>query len=760
LFGDLKKLFIILFIVTSYLSVKSQDQNDRLRDSMVNTFLLAENLQARYRLVESTEKGFEVIRYAQQLQNIYYQSIAHNLIGINYETILDFKKAEVNYKEALRYALTLKNDTLIGRTYNNLGNIYYMAYNDLDRSNDYYLKSIQLANKNNDIQEIITPTLNLGWNYLDITQPDKAISHLEKAKAYITQLGTLDTNLYIHYLFGIYYTQSNQYGQAKESFNNAIQIGDKFDSYLELSDVYLAQSKLFSVAGERVNQNKSLEKYYEFRSKIYDVENLKQLAIIESKNFKSGDNGNNEITSSTVEVNSPPLNETDTTPSFFSKYKNVLIYILIGLIFGVIMFVIIYRNNKSKKKFAEMLETRNEHLEEAKEEAEKLSRLKSQFISTVSHELRTPLYGVVGLTSLLLDENTLSKQENQYLKSLKFSGDYLLNLINDILNLSKIESNKLILEKRPFNIRDLVEDVINSFKFQLDQKNNKIQLHIDNKIPLFLKGDEVPLSQILINLVGNAVKFTSHGNIWIFLKLMNITQEAVHINFIIKDDGPGIPKEKHDEIFENFSQLDRENDEYMGTGLGLSIVKKLVDLLNGEIKLISDEGEGATFNFNLKFEVVKESNATLEKKSVETVNLSENVFGKGYKVLIVEDNKINQIVTKNILLREDFECEVVDNGMSAIEYVKNGDFDLVLMDLNMPMMNGIEASEKIREFDNKTPIVALTAVEIEDVKNDIEEAGIDDIINKPFDKNEFYKVIIRNINNNRQKTLKKSNANN
>ena len=354
---------------------------------------------------------------------------------------------------------------------------------------------------------------------------------------------------------------------------------------------------------------------------------------------------------------------------------------------------------------------------------------------------------------MLLDENTLSKQENQYLKSLKFSGDYLLNLINDILNLSKIESNKLILDKRPFNIRDLVEDVINSFKFQLDQKNNKIQLHIDKKIPPFLKGDEVPLSQILINLVGNAVKFTSYGNIWIFLKLVSITQDTVNINFIIKDDGPGIPKEKHDEIFENFSQLDRENDEYMGTGLGLSIVKKLIDLLNGEIKLISDEGEGATFNFSLKFDVVKESNATIEKKRTETINLSENVFGKGYRVLIVEDNKINQIVTKNILLREDFECEVVDNGMSAIEYVKNGNFDLVLMDLNMPLMNGIEASEKIREFDDKIPIVALTAVEIEDVKNDIDEAGINDIINKPFDKNEFYKVIIRNINKNQRKVF-------
>ncbi|NER13855.1 response regulator [Leptobacterium flavescens] len=715
-------------------------------DSIHSAFSLAEEYQARYQLVNSTEKAFDVIRLAKRLENSYYQSIAYNLIGINYETILDFQKAQDSYNSALSHALKIKNDTLTGRIYNNLGNIEYMAYDDFDKSNEYYNKSIDIASKQNDIREVIPPTLNLAWNHLDRDELETAFSYLTSAKSYIELLDELDDHIYINYLFGIYHTKNREYGQAMESFNNAIAIGERLGSFLELSDVYLAQSKLFASINEPTRETAALEKYYEYRLQVSDIENLKQLAIVESNN-------KDEITAteSRDRRNGDPVAGPDEDAGFFEKYKQLIIYALLGLAFAAVVSVIVYRSRKSQKRLTDMLETRNEHLEEAKEEAEKLSRLKSQFISTVSHELRTPLYGVVGLTSLLLEGNTLSSEENQYLKSLKFSGDYLLNLINDILHLSKIESNKVILEKRPFNIRDLVEDVISSFKFQLDQKNNKIHLYIDKKIPPFLRGDEVPLSQILINLIGNAVKFTSYGNIWIFLKLTNISEETAAINFIIKDDGPGIPKEKHDEIFENFSQLDRENNEYQGTGLGLSIVKKLVDLLQGEIKLISDEGEGATFSFNLKFDTVKESNAAIERRQTESVSApstmpSESIFGKGYRVLIVEDNKINQIVTKNILLRESFECEVVDNGLSAIEYVKNSKFDLVLMDLNMPLMSGIEASAKIREFDQETPIVALTAVEIEDVKEDIIRAGIDDIINKPFDKSEFYKVIIRNIN--------------
>ena len=511
---------------------------------------------------------------------------------------------------------------------------------------------------------------------------------------------------------------------------------------------------MFSQTGESAKQNGALEKYYEYRVKVSDIENLKQLSIIESQNVKDKifpENTTQKNGDNTTQQNNTNEVVTDNQSGFWSKYKHYVIYGALLVLFLGVLLIVIYRNDKSKKRLTRMLKTRNENLEEAKEEAEKLSRLKSQFVSTVSHELRTPLYGVVGLTSLLLEDNTLSAQENQYLKSLKFSGDYLLNLINDILSLSKIESNKITLEKRPFNIRELVEDVINSFQYQLDQRNNKIHLYIDKKIPPFLRGDEVPLSQILINLIGNAVKFTTKGNIWVFLKLRSINHDVTAINFIIKDDGPGIPKEKHDEIFENFSQLDRDKDEYQGTGLGLSIVKKLIDLLNGEIKLISDEGEGATFSFNLKFDAVKESNLTIEKKRNEhSLSIAHKDFGKSYKVLIVEDNKINQIVTKNILLRENFECEVVDNGISAIEYVKNGKFDLVLMDLNMPLMSGIEASIKIREFDKEIPIVALTAIEIEDVREDIKRAEIDDIINKPFDKNEFYKVILRNINKRRK----------
>ena len=677
-------------------------------------------------------------------------SLGHNLIGINYESVGAFNEAEKNYNRALDYARLVNNDTLIGRAYNNLGNIYFVRDRNLEKSNSFYFKSRSVAIRQKDTAEILIPTLNLAWNYLEVNDPDNALNYLKEADTYFTSFNNPASRLFMGLLYGNYHTQQGNYNEAVEEYDKALRQSENSTAFNEIADVYLAKSKALESLGLESEAANARNSYKVYKSKVtpgVSIGTIDDMAGIDTA--LSQTEALDTISEELASLESIPSGSEE--KSFFSRNLHWFLYPFLILIFAGILLFIIYRNRKSEMKLTELLNTRNEHLEAAKEEAEKLSRLKSQFISTVSHELRTPLYGVVGLTSLLLEENNLSAQENQYLKSLKFSGDYLLNLINDILNLSKIESNKVSFEKTPFNIRELVEDVISSFKFQLDQKNNKIHLYIDKKVPSHLKGDGVPLSQVLINLIGNAVKFTSYGNIWVFLKLISLEDDVASINFIVKDDGPGIPKEKHAEIFENFSQLDRENNHYQGTGLGLAIVKKLIDLMEGDIKLTSAEGEGATFSFTLKFDVLKEANGSIEGGKFEKDILGENIFGKGYKVLIVEDNKINQIVTKNILLRENFECEVVDNGLTAIEYAKNEKYDLILMDLNMPLMSGIEASSKIRQFDKTTPIVALTAVEIEDVREDIAKAGINDIINKPFDKSEFYKIILRNISNNKNR---------
>lgn len=733
----------------SCLYVFPQENNNNRKDSILKFFAKAEKLQDSYAFAESILLAKKVIRLSQSTNDSYYLSRAYNLLGISYEKIEEFENAQKSYEKSIDYARLIGNDTLIGRAQNNLGNIYVVHHNDLSRSNSYYLKARQIASKHEDISEILTSTINIAWNYLESGELNEALNELNSAKVFLKRYQNEELEFYLNFLFGKLHLLKNEYDTALNYYDKAITGGKKISLIDGVSDAYFAKSEIYDRLGDNNASAKAQKEGQKYKEQIVEI--LKESFLLAHEDVAGVNGLGRKISDSLFDTSQIPTQTTlnANNEGFFSKYSHWFIYAFLLIAFAITLWFLIKKHKQSQDRLTAMLKTRNEHLKAAKEEAEKLSQLKSQFISTVSHELRTPLYGVVGLTSLLLEENNLSTQENQYLKSLKFSGDYLLNLINDILNLSKIESNKVSFDKTPFNIRDLVEDVINSFKFQLDKKNNKIHVYIDKQIPEVLKGDDVPLSQILINLIGNAVKFTSYGNIWIFLKLVTTKDNVASVNFIVKDDGPGIPKEKHEEIFENFSQLDRENNEYQGTGLGLSIVKKLIDLMEGEIRLTSSEGEGAAFNFNLDFEIASESAGQLVKERVLEKNaLSGSIFGKGYKVLIVEDNKINQIVTKNILLKENFECEVVDNGLTAIEYVKRNKYDLILMDLNMPLMSGIDASIKIREFDRDTPIVALTAVEIEDVKDDIERAEINDIINKPFDKSEFYKIILRNINKN------------
>lgn len=267
-----------------------------------------------------------------------------------------------------------------------------------------------------------------------------------------------------------------------------------------------------------------------------------------------------------------------------------------------------------------------------------------------------------------------------------------------------------------------------------------MHVELDEGLPIMLKLDSVRISQILINLLGNAVKFTSNGNIWLRLKVKSIDGQFVKLGVEIEDDGPGIPEDKQEAIFENFSQIEREKTEYQGTGLGLSIVKKLVSLYGSDIFLESKQGKGSKFFFDLNLEIDHEAEA------VEVKQLAEDVPVKNRHILVVEDNKINQIVTQNILEKENFACTIVSNGEAAIKVVEEQEFDLILMDLNMPIMNGYQASKEIRKFNTHTPIVALTASELDEIKVKVLESGINDIIIKPYDNYEFYQTIFRNIN--------------
>ena len=402
----------------------------------------------------------------------------------------------------------------------------------------------------------------------------------------------------------------------------------------------------------------------------------------------------------------------------------------------------LYKNNNIRSRTNNMLYKKNEDLIIAKEKAELASKTKANFLSTVTHELRTPLYAVTGLTNMLLDEDPKPEQVN-HLKSLKFSGEYLLAFINDILQLNKIEAEKVNIEPEIFNLKHKIENVMFALNNSALDNNVKLHLEYDSNLPEVFNADQVKISQILMNLIGNSIKFTKDGDIWIRATKIDSDLDIFNIKFEVEDSGIGITKEKQEHLFESFSQGSIQiNRKYGGTGLGLSIVKGLIDILKGKIYLNSTLGKGTTFFFELPLERSHEEVKVKKANYFKDVNEIEL---SSIKILVVEDNKINQMITKKILNKMKLNCDIVDNGEDAVDKVKTEDYDVVLMDINMPGISGIEATKIIRTFDKDITVFALTAVTLEDKMDEFDEAGFDDIISKPFKQEDFEKKLFNEL---------------
>ncbi|WP_430966187.1 response regulator [Spongiimicrobium sp. 2-473A-2-J] len=402
--------------------------------------------------------------------------------------------------------------------------------------------------------------------------------------------------------------------------------------------------------------------------------------------------------------------------------------------------VSLYRNNQIKLKTNDLLQTKNKELQNARDAAVQAMEAKTNFLSTVSHELRTPLYAVTGLTHLLLEENP-SENQKEHLKSLKFSGDYLLNFINDILQINKIDADKLERLSIEFNLKKVLNDVISSLQQSAKENRTEIVLEYDDEIPSHLMSDPLKLSQVFMNLIGNALKFTKNGTVTVIAKLMKKVEEDVTIYFEVKDTGIGISKEQQKSIFDSFEQGSIQiNREYGGTGLGLTIVKSLLGLFDSTIQLESEFGKGSSFFFELN---LKSKDSLVDDIPFEITQKDYNL--KGLHLLVVEDNKINQVITKKMLSKKDITCEIASNGTKAVELANENKYDGILMDIHMPGISGDEATRQIREFDKEIPIIALTAISLDDSLENFYAAGCNDVVTKPFKPEVFYQKIGENI---------------
>ncbi len=384
-----------------------------------------------------------------------------------------------------------------------------------------------------------------------------------------------------------------------------------------------------------------------------------------------------------------------------------------------------------------------EELRRAKEVAEQTSLARQEFLSVMSHEIRTPL-NTIFFTAHLLQEESPTEKQKEHLDLLQFSANNLLSLINNILDFSKIESGKIKLESINFNFHDLINRITESFSHNVNEKQLKLNVDMENKIPAVLKGDPTRLTQVLNNLLHNAIKFTNEGQVSLHIEKLSGKNNEVELLFEISDTGIGIESERMEEIFDSFTQARPSiTRQFGGTGLGLTICKKLVKIMGGDIKVESELGKGSSFFFNLPLQVGAE-----DKINIPDITRESNSVLKGIKILLTEDNLTNRMLAEKFLKRWGAQVESAGNGEEAIEQLKDKKFDLVLMDIQMPVMDGYEANARIRKMGfthEDLPVIALTAFAMEGDKIKAYESGMDDYITKPIDPYELYRKVIKNV---------------
>jgi len=403
---------------------------------------------------------------------------------------------------------------------------------------------------------------------------------------------------------------------------------------------------------------------------------------------------------------------------------------------GILIFAVLYLLLSLRKRMK--LE---ESLLQAKEEVERSARVKEQFLANMSHEIRTPLQAILGYTTLLGKEQ-LNDKCRQYVDGIRIAGENLLNIVNDILDVSKIEAGMLRLERVPFSISGLMHSVDNMFRSKVAEKGIYLKLHPNPHLPDLLIGDPTRLTQILVNLINNAVKFTDEGGIDIYLKGVREAPGQLRLTVTVQDSGIGIPPDKLSRIFERFEQADsRVTRIYGGSGLGLHIVKQLVQLQGGDIQAESEVGKGSIFSFNIPYQIAQEQAAD-KRKGSGLVDLQANF--ENIRVLLVEDNLMNQRVVGTFLSEWGIEYDLAENGKIAIKQLEKQPYDLILMDVQMPEMDGYSATEYIRQnMGLRTPIVAMTAHAFAGEREKALGYGMNEYISKPIREEDLYNIIAR-----------------
>ena len=508
---------------------------------------------------------------------------------------------------------------------------------------------------------------------------------------------------------------------------------------------------------------KSMEKYFSGKPEeeaFYKLKELTYKKLMEAKDLTSSINnigvpgGNNtaqseditsitEITNTVDEINESLSKTTktllDNSEGYVSASKNwSLLEITLAIIAALTAVIILITDINTRNKLENELRI-------AKKLADENAIMKEQFMANMSHEIRTPMNSILGFSDLL-EKTELNKTQLEYLMAVKSSGSNLLNIINDILDFSKIEAGKLTIEKISFNVLDVLESLKVMFAPKAEEKQITFRLNIDKNIPASIFGDPTRLTQILINLINNAIKFTNQGEVKLSCEVKSIEHDIVQLVFKITDTGIGIPTDKITSVFERFNQGNTETTrKYGGNGLGLAIVKQLVEIQNGDITLKSKEGVGSEFIVRMSYPIsYEEKNSVIEGKHISLKILSDTPLN----ILLAEDHKLNQKLAINYLTGFGLQVDLAENGIEVLEKLKEKNYDLILMDIQMPLLDGYHTAKTIRhDLKNNIPIIAMTAHIMANEKEKCLQYGMNDYLSKPYKELDLYTIIQSHLGN-------------
>ena len=652
---------------------------------------------------------------------------------------MNFIRAKKLYLSSIKIGLDHNLPQRVSVGYINLSNLYNVFGHHVKNeeyfsiSLDYSKKAYAIALQNGFVSDMAISLNNIGEMMESRNMPDSALTYYLRAEKLYTKAGEDNWIVFIHSQIGHMYALKKQYPQAIEHLLFSLDVAKRNNFKHRLLEVYERLADVYSLSGQHEKAFETFKLSSVYKDSIaVDKSNISRASLQLEFEAEQKDkeiallNKNKEIQSQALKLE--------------AIYRNILI---IGCsLLSLLLIWVDYRYREKQRMTHKILK--------AKEEAERAKEVQEQFLTNTSHEIRTPMNGVLGMTNYLLSSD-LSEKQREYVNAIHESANNLLVIINDLLDMSKIKAGKMSFVQKPFSIKSLFKNISLVLDDKIRKKNISFELIIDPDVPASVIGDRVRVQQVLLNLSGNAVKFTEKGKISVHVKCIHSYEDAATIGFSVTDTGVGIPAEKLSSIFESFTQVDaKKNRKHGGTGLGLSISKQLVEQMGGTIGVESTMNKGSVFHFSLTFKISPVSEPEAQAKPVETMHdiKAENL--SGVHVLVVDDNKINRQVAKLTLEKWSINVSLAESGRQAIEWLtKNQKVDLILMDITMPEMDGFETTEYIRtKFDSAVkdiPIVAMTASAFAGEKDKCLAMGLNDYISKPFKPVELFELVKKNL---------------